>query len=116
MEECRPNAQTKILERDISNIGDRFDRHLEIYSQNGKELAALKTTVELARDDMKTIHKGIESLHAKVDEGHGQVSKRYVNKEELKPIKLIVYGAVGTVLSAVLVSGLGLIIINASVI
>lgn len=35
-----------IIERDLQKLGDRFDRHLEIYASNGKELASLKTAVE----------------------------------------------------------------------
>ena len=36
----------------------------------------------------------------------------YVTKEEIKPIKQIVYGAVALVLSSVVIGGLSLIIIN----
>lgn len=39
------------LESGISGLSSRFDRHLEIYAQNGKELAALKTEVNLMRED-----------------------------------------------------------------
>lgn len=35
--------QTRILERDIENIGRRLDRHLEIYAQNNKRLMAVET-------------------------------------------------------------------------
>lgn len=46
----KANAQTQIIERDLSKLSQRFDRHLEIYAQNGKELAALKSSVDaLAR-------------------------------------------------------------------
>lgn len=48
----KANAQTQIIERDIARLADdhaklnqRFDRHLEIYAQNGKELSALKVEV-----------------------------------------------------------------------
>lgn len=48
----QPNAQTLILEKDIGllredhrKMNERFDRHLEIYANNGKELAALKTVI-----------------------------------------------------------------------
>jgi len=47
------NVQTQIIERDIARLAEdhtklneRFDRHLEIYAQNGKELASLKSEVE----------------------------------------------------------------------
>lgn len=35
--------QTGVLERDLNVLGKRFDRHLEIYAKNGKELEAVKT-------------------------------------------------------------------------
>lgn len=35
--------QTEIIERDIKTLADRFDRHLEIYAQNNKELQSVKT-------------------------------------------------------------------------
>ena len=44
MEEA--NIQTKIIERDLQKLGDRFDRHLEIYAQNGKELSGVKASLE----------------------------------------------------------------------
>ena len=47
------NGQTKLIERDIARLAEdhtklneRFDRHLEIYAQNGKELASLKVSVD----------------------------------------------------------------------
>lgn len=54
-------VQTKILERDIERLerkqdeaNSRFDRHLEIYAQNGKELVRL-------REVMAESHKGFDS-------------------------------------------------------
>lgn len=46
MADERANVQTQIIERDLSKLGERFDRHLEIYATNGKELAALKQSVD----------------------------------------------------------------------
>jgi len=40
------NTQNLIIERDINSVTQRLDRHLEIYAQNGKELAALKVSVD----------------------------------------------------------------------
>lgn len=57
----RANEQTRIIERDIASLSldhkklnERFDRHLEIYAQNGKELVALRT-------QMVESHKGFDS-------------------------------------------------------
>jgi len=38
--------QTKRLEDDIRSLAQRFDRHLEIYAQNGKELRSVQTELE----------------------------------------------------------------------
>ena len=53
---ARANEQTQIIERDIQllrgeqeKLNGRFDRHLEIYASNGKELAALKTEISHLR-------------------------------------------------------------------
>ena len=40
------NIQNRMIERDISAVTLRLDRHLEIYAQNGKELAALRVSVD----------------------------------------------------------------------
>ena len=75
-------------DNEIKNLRDRFDRHLEIYAQNGKELAGLKAEVsglrtELAglRLDMKDITDGM------------------VFKIEYKPIQRLVYGVVALALT-----------------
>lgn len=47
----RANAQTQIIERDLAHLSQRFDRHLEIYAQNGKEFVALKVAV----DNLRTV-------------------------------------------------------------
>lgn len=99
------NEQTLRLERDLNNLGIRFDRHLEIYAQNGKELAALKAQVNITHtnfdDKLNTI---ILSINNHVDES--------VSKTELDPIKRIVYGTVALVLTAVVVAIVGLVIKN----
>lgn len=47
------NAQTQIIERDLQKLSDRFDRHLEIYAQNGRELSALKASVDSLRSSIE---------------------------------------------------------------
>jgi len=48
-----PNAQTQIIERDLAKLSERFDRHLEIYATNGRELAALKAAVDALRNSFE---------------------------------------------------------------
>jgi citrate synthase len=65
-----PSDQTLILERDIKAMSDRIndnvhrlDRHLEIYAQNGKELAALKVAVSSLSDTIKERHSQQDAVH-----------------------------------------------------
>lgn len=37
------NTEVKLLRDQMKDLGDRFNNHLEIYRNNGKELAAVKT-------------------------------------------------------------------------
>ena len=37
------NIETKLLQDQMNSLDDRFNNHLEIYRNNGKELAAVKT-------------------------------------------------------------------------
>lgn len=78
----KPNEQTKIIERDLQKLaddhrklGERFDRHLEIYAQNGKELVALRTT-------MMESHKNFEALFAKTSEA------LHITRTELQDIRI----------------------------
>lgn len=94
--------QTKHLERDltglkadIQKVDHRLDRHLEIYAQNGKELAALKQEVS----DMKT------SLNTKCGEIMKAVesgNRHSVSKSEFFPVKLLTFGAAGLMLMGVM--------------
>lgn len=51
--ETSANAQTRIIERDLAVLSQRFDRHLEIYAQNGKELAGVKVSVDNLRSTIE---------------------------------------------------------------
>lgn len=51
--ESTANAQTRIIERDLTALGSRFDRHLEIYAQNGKELAGVKVSLDNLRTTLE---------------------------------------------------------------
>lgn len=64
----------------LENLQHRFDRHLEIYAQNGKELAGLKAEMAGMREDIKGLFKGV------------------VYKSEFSPVQKLVYGVVGLIL------------------
>lgn len=111
------NAQTRIIERDIARLAEdhtklnlRFDRHLEIYAANGKELAALKTKVDTLD---KSIHEKCDEILMMIRENR----KIYATKDELAavadtmtPVKSIVYGLVGLIMTAVVVALLALVV------
>ena len=67
-------------DNEIKEMRNRFDRHLEIYAQNGKELAGLKAEVSALREDMRGLFKGV------------------VYKDEFSPVQKLVYGVVGLIL------------------
>jgi len=68
---------------EIREMRNRFDRHLEIYAQNGKELSALKSEVSALRDDLKGILRNV------------------ISKTEFEPIKKLAYGLVSVILLSV---------------
>jgi len=49
--------QTRVLERDITSLNNRFDRHLEIYAKNGKELANVKEEVREVKTNQSWLMK-----------------------------------------------------------
>jgi len=77
---------------EIKNLRDRFDRHLEIYAQNGKELAGLKAEVSGLREDIKSVAEGM------------------IYKIEFKPVQRFVYGVVALALSTIFVALFALVI------
>lgn len=105
------NAQTQIIEKDIARLRDsmseqsaRFDRHLEIYAQNGKELAALKQEV---RSNHQAMLKAVEGLAEKLTLSNSD----HVTRNEFNPVKISVYGFIGLVLTAAIAAILSLILI-----
>lgn len=85
MEEKQSQKLTSRLEREFEHFSGRFDHHLEIYRENGKEMARLGTEVANMRSDIKEIAQSIKSS--------------YVTKTEFKPIKTVVYGIIGLILT-----------------
>lgn len=66
------NVQTRIIERDLEKLSDRFDRHLEIYASNGKELAGLKIAVS-------TLDNSIGKIISKEDINSSRISSLEVD-------------------------------------
>lgn len=98
--------QTKRLEEDMRYLGNRFDRHLEIYAANGKELSAVKQNVASLE---KTIIEFYSSF--KIHESNQQkVLNNFVTRSDFSTVKNIVYGAVSVVMTAVLLAAISLII------
>lgn len=66
--------QTRIIERDIERLANRFDRHLEIYAQNNKELAALKSSIESHGASVGQIAETISRHEQEIQERKAEVS------------------------------------------
>ena len=57
-----------IKEKEINRLEDAFNRHLEIYSQNGKEFARLCTLIETHMEESKEYRQKREERDKEVDE------------------------------------------------
>lgn len=89
---------------DNYRLQERFDRHLEIYAQNGKELAALKSEVKSSNENLQ---RSLTTIHDMIREN----TKNNVTHVEFRPIKLLVYGCVAIMLSAVVAALVALVVI-----
>lgn len=92
--------QVTMMEKNLDKLGQRFDRHLEIYAQNGKELSALKAEVAGVRKDIVGVRTDIN--HA---------LGRFTTKEAFLPVRAIVFGLVGLILTAVAVAITSLVLV-----
>lgn len=91
--------QTKRIEGDLRELGKRFDRHLEIYASNGKELAAVKV-------EMNNLVKGIDELKHTIDESHKELKDRFVTKDTFSFYKRLTWMIIGTVVTVLTSGGL----------
>ena len=82
------------IEDDFKKLGGRFNDHLKIYAENGKEMAGLK--VEIA------------NVHEKLD----GFAKGFVTKQEFTPVKILVYSFVGLILASVIGSMVTMVLIK----
>lgn len=98
---------TETLERDIGMLSTRFDRHLEIYAQNGKELSGVRSSMVNLSTDIASLATALNRLEEKVD-------TRFVSQDQFWPVKTIVYGIVAAVLLAVMGALVSYVVIGRS--
>lgn len=76
----------KDIKRALDDQAKRFDRHLEIYAANGKEMAGLKAEMAAFRVEFNSAQETMKGL---------------VTKDQFWPVKTLVYGMVGIMLLGV---------------
>lgn len=103
------------LERDLREVASRFDRHLEIYAQNGKELAALKSEVRgnhtMLENSIQQHHEVLLGQLTNLAEAIKTNTDNHVSHTEFKPVKSLVYGATAIILTAVVGGLVSLVVI-----
>ena len=92
------DKQFKQLDKDIKDVRKDFNHHIEVYAENGKELAGLKSEVG-------GMNKRIDDIKKDIKEDINEVKKllgnNYVTDKELLPVRLVVYGLVGILLAGI---------------
>lgn len=71
-----------------------------------------KTKIALMKKDIDYIKKAVDDLKKSVDEVKKNTEENFVTKAEFAPVKQIVYGLVGLVLTAVVGALIGLVILQ----
>ena len=92
------DKQFKQLDKDIKDVRKDFNHHIEVYAENGKELAGLKSEVG-------GMNKRIDDIKKDSKEDINEVKKllgnNYVTVKEFLPVRLVVYGLVGILLAGI---------------
>jgi|25BtaG_2_1085352.scaffolds.fasta_scaffold04318_2 gas vesicle protein len=92
------DKQFKQLDKDIKDVRKDFNHHIEVYAENGKELAGLKSEVG-------GMNKRIDDIKKDIKEDINEVKKllgnNYVTVKEFLPVRLVVYGLVGILLAGI---------------
>jgi hypothetical protein len=105
--------QTLILERDIKAMSDRIndnvhrlDRHLEVYSQNGKELAGLKVAVNSLERSINERHNGHDAIHADmkrdIDSSTSEINLLKISVSQIA-VKTGIYATLGSAVASAVV-------------
>lgn len=97
--ETQHSEQIATVQRDLSQLGTRFDRHLEIYAQNGKELQGLKVNVGNMTSELKSFGQKFDDM-----------DKKFVSQDQFSPVRILAYGLVGTTLIGVLTALLSYVV------
>ena len=71
-----------------------------------------ETQLALVQNDMIHVKKSVDEVKKDVGAIYDLVQSNYVTHEEFKPVRTIVYGAVGAILAAVLSALLALVVIG----
>jgi hypothetical protein len=108
-----PSEQTLILERDIKAMSDRIndnvhrlDRHLEIYAQNGKELAALKVAVSSLDSSIRERHSQQDVVHSSLQKDCDKNSEDIVTLQigvSQIAVKTGIYATLGSAVASAVV-------------
>ena len=69
------------LEKHFEQFEGRFDHHLEVYKNNGKEFTALKTSFEIETGHIK---RGIDGILKTLEKDKERIEKRINNLERWK--------------------------------
>lgn len=107
--ETAANAQTRIIERDLTILAQRFDRHLEIYAQNGKELAGVKVAVDNLRATIEQRHVQYETnQQATKVETREYVEKMNTLEIDLSKLgtKVAMFATIGSAVASTITSAL----------
>ena len=105
--ETSANAQTRIIERDLALLAQRFDRHLEIYAQNGKELAGVKVSVDNLRSTIEQRNNNYETdqstLRTELKDYSTKVNSLEIDLSKLAS-KVAVYATIGSGIASTVAS------------
>lgn len=105
--ETQANAQTRLIERDLTQLSTRFDRHLEIYAQNGKEFVALKIAVDNLRSSIESNSRNydadLNNFKADLKETMSKVNTLELGVSQLAT-KIGIYATIGSAVASASVS------------
>jgi len=111
MADERANTQTQIIERDLEKLGNRFDRHLEIYAQNGKELMGLKTSVDGLRNTFER-HFENNNQDQKKQWDNIKENSNNIQSMEVKVAKIAIQAGIFSALGSAAATAVVIIAIN----
>lgn len=98
----------------FNNMAELNDRELLI--QIGTKLEGLSEVVKETRQNVVDLDRKMETsvaeLNKKVGSMEDKMKERFITKEEFEPIKRIVYGLTGLLLTALILAMIAQVIVN----